>query len=625
MRLVLALALVLPLLGGCELAHRFDSVEGRINRAVPPDSGVQAARQRLIAHLAELPQAQEAIERQWSARLRLRALSCGGGELPTWRDSDADIRKRMSGSACLPAQDRALERWIGLQRVRLMLAQGPLRPVPPSVPPVISHREFIGPTHVARSAPVAIVRGPTGFDVLDLGSGKSLYTEASPSAGLSQLDLSPNARLFVQASSGRVVIRAVEGGETLVQLQPANGLLWLDAQAVALRPASGSELRLLDLESGEDTPVPGNRPGDAYLAHPAPNAENRYNLLSGRGVTQIELTKVGGRIEAQLVNERLTSSGRGFAINTGGPSSDGRAWVDGHQGLRIVDMETLAIEEREFSPVGTQTAWPTADPHAFIVSFHLPAGDTFGSRFIHQLYDFKAQTLAPLNAQALASTRYLYIPPLKRLAVIDNQTIRFLDALAAEPARPANAVLAVFIDEMNQRRLASSVQQLGGPPGGWSAPPAAPGAGAAAASRADYAPMVSLPSHAQVEAVGVYQGSGARGGYQGPRTAGAVEIRVRRSPRPVALVLSAYEPVRWSIVREPGAQLAAVFLSGYHESTVLGAGDARVLSIGSHYAYNRESAQFLALQQSVARVTGKPIQVFQGRYEASSFSVGGQP
>ena len=89
MRRLIASALTTMLLTGCGLAERFSSPEERINAAVPPGSGVQAAHQRLTLQVADQPEEKKALEAAWSTRLRLRALSCSRDFAPSWRDSAA--------------------------------------------------------------------------------------------------------------------------------------------------------------------------------------------------------------------------------------------------------------------------------------------------------------------------------------------------------------------------------------------------------------------------------------------------------------------------------------------------------------------------------------------------------
>jgi hypothetical protein len=136
--------------------------------------------------------------------------------------------------------------------------------------------------------------------------------------------------------------------------------------------------------------------------------------------------------------------------------------------------------------------------------------------------------------------------------------------------------------------------------------------------------QLQLPRGAQVEGIGVYQGrSQGVGSLPGLRRTGNIEVRVRRSSRPIVVVLASYEAVRWTLIPEPGARIAAVLLSGYHPSEVVGAGRARVVNSGSAYAYKIDSREYMALNRDVARMVGQGIGLFQGRYEGAQFSVGG--
>jgi len=613
--------LVAPLLTGCELTERFNNPEDRINAAVPPDSGVQATRQRLLSQLADKPDILKAFEPRWDSRLRSRAVTCRRDYLPTWRDAQADIRARLAASECFAEFDRTLERWVGLQRLQMVLSQPALRTVPQTLPLLVSHRDFISNMVLARDAPVAILQGSKGFDLVDLTTGKSIFSEPA-SNGRPMLNLSPNGRAFAQTASGGVAIRSAEGGETLVELPLADGVLWLDNNALVMRPNSNSNngargLRLLDLATGEDTPVPGNSNGYAYLSAPAPGAPNRFNLLLNQGADQIEISNVGGRYEAQLRNERRSTSGRGFAINTGGMNADGTKWIDGSQGLRTLNLDTLEMQERTFEPARSSMAWPTANPDQTIIALATPSGNGVTSVVDPYLYTESTGTLAKLVRDRNTSTRYQYIGSIKRLALIEGQNVRYIDELQTEPAQPVDKVLSAFNDEINQRRLAAAfaspelqagMPAVGAVPGAMAQPPTA---------------LHLQLRDSQVEGVGVYEGMGAVHGGGKARMPGTVVVRVRRAASPTALVLASYEPVRWRIFMEPGARLSAVFMSGYYPSTVEGAGAARVYQMGAGYAYQRESGEFTKLQRATIEWTGKPMTVFQGSYMGSTFSVGG--
>ena len=131
-----------------------------------------------------------------------------------------------------------------------------------------------------------------------------------------------------------------------------------------------------------------------------------------------------------------------------------------------------------------------------------------------------------------------------------------------------------------------------------------------------------LARSAQVEAVSVYEAVAMYAPCT-PRNHGPVRVLVRAALRPVVLVLSSHQAVAWELELAPGANLAAALISGYGESTVAGAGNALVTSIGGFYAFKRGSAEFKHLEQEVLRCTGRNIENFQSVYAGNTFDVGG--
>jgi hypothetical protein len=131
-----------------------------------------------------------------------------------------------------------------------------------------------------------------------------------------------------------------------------------------------------------------------------------------------------------------------------------------------------------------------------------------------------------------------------------------------------------------------------------------------------------LARSAQVEAVSVYEAVAMRAPSM-PQGQGPVRVLLRRSARPVVLVLSSHQTVEWHREIAAEAELKAVLLSGYGESTVAGAGTALVTSIGVFYAFKRGSAEFRHLEDEVLRCTGRNIERFQSVYAGHTFEVGG--
>ena len=128
---------------------------------------------------------------------------------------------------------------------------------------------------------------------------------------------------------------------------------------------------------------------------------------------------------------------------------------------------------------------------------------------------------------------------------------------------------------------------------------------------------------AREEAVCVYEAVAMRAPCT-PQSEDPVSVLVRPTHRPMVLVLSSHHTVRWEIELAPEANLCAVLMSGYGQSTVVGAGDAVVTSIGGFYAFKRGSAEFRHLESEVLRCTGRNIERFQSEYAGHTFAIGGE-
>jgi hypothetical protein len=134
--------------------------------------------------------------------------------------------------------------------------------------------------------------------------------------------------------------------------------------------------------------------------------------------------------------------------------------------------------------------------------------------------------------------------------------------------------------------------------------------------------LADVPANAKLEMVGVYQGANKQTAGSGARAPSPVRVNVSPGTAPVVLALSSYEPITWLIQNSSGRKISAVLLSGYHESSVVGAGSAKTLKIGSSYAYKLGSAEYERWKTEVARYVSNPVATFQGGYEGREFSVG---
>lgn len=110
-----------------------------------------------------------------------------------------------------------------------------------------------------------------------------------------------------------------------------------------------------------------------------------------------------------------------------------------------------------------------------------------------------------------------------------------------------------------------------------------------------------------------------------PEEAGApraIRVCVRNGAKSLVLVLSSHHAVDWQIELERGAGLEAVLLAGAGDSTVSGAGEVPIVSIGGFYAFKPGSLEFRHLEDEVMRCTRRSIDGFQSDCASNLFVVG---
>ncbi|MCV2438712.1 hypothetical protein [Paucibacter sp. DJ2R-2] len=603
--------LVLPvslLLTGCDALNRIDSPEDRINTAVPLSGEMQQAHGRMVESLNVRTTDLASFERAWSARLRARALTCSPDFLPSWRHSETEVRSGVKNRSCFEEFDLRLARWMGAQRVRALLSLPPIS-VGNAPPSITMQSERVSLVQDTGQAPVAALRSTDSLELIALDSGRSMFKERG---AYSEVSVSPNGRLFAQTASGVARIRSSDGGETLLQLQDASSIHWLSTWFIGVRRANNRHMHLLSLRTAEEAAIRTSSPSSTEVLLPSPDNSNRFNALNLLGMYQYEVTEQDGKLEAMLVTEKPSADRRFMAAGmwNGQLSADGSEWVTSDQSkLLRIDLRTLEVQENSFDPVSVRSATPTSTPEIFVVDLNMrSAAGWQSSRNGNYLFNASQGTLARVDGAA-TQRRVQYFAAINRLVHINHPTLWFSERLATGEPVPAAEVVAAMLDETNQQTLRQIDTEE------------QPNSQSTALSTDS--PLAHLVRNAQVEGIGVYE---AREKIAQPgqlRGTGRVLVNVRRSGRPVVLVLSSYESVQWNIKLEPGAKLAAVLVGGYYDSTVLGAGEARVMKIGRMSAHSQEGPDFLALQREVARWVGKPISLFQSGYYGSTYSVGG--
>ena len=114
----------------------------------------------------------------------------------------------------------------------------------------------------------------------------------------------------------------------------------------------------------------------------------------------------------------------------------------------------------------------------------------------------------------------------------------------------------------------------------------------------------------------------------GSRTGGPIRVHLRRTYRPIVLVLGSYESVEWIIERDEGARLERIFVHGYAAQEVTGADDVPVTNLspgGDHPGICWPFCSEYDTRTSIERIeaeTGLAVRTFDGCYNPSSITLG---
>lgn len=224
---------------------------------------------------------------------------------------------------------------------------------------------------------------------------------------------------------------------------------------------------------------------------------------------------------------------------------------------------------------------------------------------------YQPAEIAVAQAQAAAAAAFAALETKPR-----SQRQDYIDLLSKQ-VRAANVVSAMRdgLPREVVERIRNGTQQYSLPPNGAQTIPA----------RSPIKPLLmDVPSNAQIAIIGVYQGARSTPiapSAGSPHPNGEVRVTVESGSTPLVLVLSNYEPVRWNVKNMNGRKIAAVLLSGYHESTMVGLTNTKVLRIGSSFAYKLASPEYEQLKTEVKRYLSNPVTSFQGRYEGQEFAI----
>lgn len=594
-------------LSGCgQTTAPWATPENKINAAFPVSEKVRVTRDFLLQNTGD--KQRKFLETQLDNRMKLRALNCAKGYSPTWLTSTSDIRKSLSALPCFSAADEQLVQWLGLMRVGVTLAMPALRPIPANPPTFIVGDTFITSARFAKSAGVGLIESQKTISIVEMESSKVLFVEPkSNTIGIGEL--SPNGRIFLTSSQQPRVLyfRDSENGDVIAEL-PMAGIefTWLDNATAAYPEQTVKQPYLVDFNTGEMIEVKGIA-GGSFRAVAVADTANQYAFFSHTKVAKIEYLRDQAEPTVKLIAEQSLPNGGTCSIST----VVGKRVVCWIPDLSSVDPKTFEVDSVAFKPFTIQKIVPTPDADQVVITGYFMGHSNETPK--SYIYSLSNKALSLIDRSREPYERLTYVQSVNKLATIKDAKIEFLGKL---PLAAPVALQTFFEDEqtaINLAKLKSFELAQSGSGGTPSFPPNS--------LPAPTGPFARLSKVAQVEAVGVYQGGGSKQALQNHGT-GTVEVRIRRTPQPLVLVLSSYEPVKWVLTQESGAVLAAVIVSGYYPSQVIGAGNVPVIVNGRAHAYERGGQGYYELNKSVATMVGKEIGLFQGSYQGANFVVG---
>jgi hypothetical protein len=647
MRSILLLAASLSLAGCDMLNAAFTPAADRVNAAFPLPEELEIARTRLLAALEADPPAQARMREEFSQLMKVRALTCSAGQPPGRFDSPARIKSKLQDAGCFRKQDAALDEWVGLRRVGVGLRAPALVPAAPLSPKVLLPNlpEGVSNAALAEQANVLAVRSyQNKVTLLQVPGGRTISTIALPEQGR-PASLSPNGRLLAAPGQKSLRIYDVESGKLLWSTDQLTAVLaWLPQVEVIVASQAGTGApQLIDTRLSRIETYPATEKQLAW-ASPLPGSDLLVGAYNTATLMQHKRDAAGALdVTAARQWQLQASVGSGnavYAMSQGKKlvyaSSRDVAWLDlesGQQGswqlsavqasgfarvsdtalafdsaappggvavTRMLDIDKQTVQvakdlsprDGELLPVGPRAGYIKRGSNTLVVG-GLPEAEEPQDleRFISEAT--LARQLAKLNEAAAYDTRSAHIEALARQVRAANTQAAIRDGLP--------------------RDVVESIRRGGDQSGPAALPPGMQWPG--------IQPMLKdIPPDAVVTMVGVYESASGKHGVGQARSAGPVRVRVGSGRAPLVLVLSSYEPVNW-MLDTGGRKLAAVLVSGYHESKVFGQGAAPVVRIGSRSVYKMDSADYALLQRDVARYVGKTTQVFQGSYSGSEFVV----
>lgn len=662
------------------------STTEKFNKAFLPSPEVRVALETLESTLSTDKDNLKSFHDLYESKLTLRTLNCSQGQSISIFTSIEKIKSLPVDKECLKTQDTQLMDLIGTKMVGYLISQPTLHPLDKIGHPVALYAPegaSLDSGSLASRAGVATHRSSSN-DLLavEVPSGKKLSKIASVTEAYRRESLSPNGRVVaVPIGSGKILFADTETGQTLWTSPDFNEVFaWMpEISAVLVKRNQTRNLALVDLVNGkiQDHTVSLSEPSWAIKASDNPS---RYFTGNGQEFVLIEHTRPSSNagIEATALehfkpkqyrsvsssaSRMLMLNGKAIAFassnqislynletldekiwETNGITVFGAAKISEDSLLIEIPKKnepskayTLNVNTSALSPVldlemQNGAIMPLTDRTGFMRREHsktwvgdelkVGASTTTLTQLIseHNLEMQMARLEAEAKAmQARIDEEKAFIAQnkglkpgeigteMRRITLSDGRFVNIQIPRMMrdpEPIRPnrlypsrgspaTRAPMGIERGYSANASLSSKTQEF------------------SALARQQ---IGEIPSNAKVEAIGVYETLN--------RSPAGITVLVKKTEQPIVLLLASYEPVKWNIIKESGANITAILVTGYNKSSVTGAGATKTVIKNGSYAISTDDRNYSALNREAMLWTGKAISKFQGTYGGVSFVVG---
>jgi len=621
----------------------------KFNVAFPPSAEIRVKFEDIQTLDAMDDVSLKGLKKAYSSKLSLRALTCMQDISISRFDSIKFIKELPVKRECLKAQDEILEEFVSIKGIAILFSKPPLRPIVDiqSTSPIYGPDGMEPYSAIASSkSGVAVLQSSRSELVsIEIPSGKKIAgLPTLPEANSTDIVLSPNGRISaIRISNRELTFVDNETGQILWHGAGFNKLLaWLPELSAALVKTSKSDLvSIIDFEKGKIEPYPLPLRSQSWAVNLS-ESPSRVLIGSDRDFSLVENVRTAQGWEANIVKSYRITKGSGITSSPPTLMQDKKSMVF----ITSRDFMLFNFES------GSETLWETGDlmsnqygklnEQTLLVQTY--TGGVGAKSWVFNIVnstlspvkDDQAKTgiISELNSRdGFFRREYQKIWIGKKLEVGEPESLT-----AMINARNLEKQLAKLVAEENSMQPGNNVSYRNQSTFGIPAPEAAPDPARVMPAQgqpeferkrrevfqkmgaqysAQGARLGVLPNNVEVHALGVYQGCNKRSQqHKCP-----VYVNIKRSNRPIVLMLSSYEPVRWMIGQESGAKVLAIIVSGYYLSEVYGVGSARLEITKGSYAYEINSPGYNQLNLDAILWAGKNISRFQGAYEGASFVI----